>query len=229
MDEERVTTFSLFAHMMRRKARRRRRGSTAAANFRRESISWPPLIPAGSTHSLASPARASQQPLEPGVSCSHRRLVCRETRLLASQLSAPSTDLRRRPIGVCSSRSQQQRSRDINLFVVVMATARRDTLLELQAKAQKKWADEKTFEVTAPRDGESSPNHPTLSRKFLAASFHAPAPRCDRGTRYIIPHPCRIRFIVFSRRPPATARRERRELPCAHPIVAFFFFFFPAP
>ena len=34
-----------------------------------------------------------------------------------------------------------------------MATARRDTLLELQAKAQKKWADEKTFEVTAPRDG----------------------------------------------------------------------------
>ena len=40
-----------------------------------------------------------------------------------------------------------------------MATARRDTLLELQAKAQKKWADEKTFEVTAPRDGawESQP------------------------------------------------------------------------
>ena len=35
-----------------------------------------------------------------------------------------------------------------------MATARRDTLLELQAKAQQKWADEKTFEVTAPRDGE---------------------------------------------------------------------------
>lgn len=34
-----------------------------------------------------------------------------------------------------------------------MATARRDTLLELQAKAQKKWAEEKTFEVTAPRDG----------------------------------------------------------------------------
>ena len=37
-----------------------------------------------------------------------------------------------------------------------MATARRDTLLEPQAKAQKKWADEKTFEVSAPRDGEKS-------------------------------------------------------------------------
>ena len=34
-----------------------------------------------------------------------------------------------------------------------MATARRDTLLELQASAQKKWADDKTFEVSAPRDG----------------------------------------------------------------------------
>lgn len=63
-----------------------------------------------------------------------------------------------------------------------MATARRDTLLELQAKAQKKWADEKTFEVTAPRDGELSPGYPTLSRESLAASLHTPAPRCDRGT-----------------------------------------------
>ena len=45
-----------------------------------------------------------------------------------------------------------------------MATARRDMLLELQAKAQKKWADEKTFEVTAPRDG-------TCDREALPVSL----------------------------------------------------------
>ena len=48
-----------------------------------------------------------------------------------------------------------------------MATARRDTLLELQAKAQKKWADEKTFEVTAPRDG-ASPLDPSPARAIAS-------------------------------------------------------------
>jgi hypothetical protein len=42
-----------------------------------------------------------------------------------------------------------------------MATARRDTLLELQARAQKKWADEKTFEVSAPKDGASARRRPS--------------------------------------------------------------------
>ena len=43
-----------------------------------------------------------------------------------------------------------------------MATARRDLLLDIQAKSQKKWADEKIFEVSAPRDGafiQPTPTH----------------------------------------------------------------------
>ena len=47
------------------------------------------------------------------------------------------------------------------LFAATMATARRDTLLELQARAQKKWADEKTFEVSAPKDGASARRRPS--------------------------------------------------------------------
>ena len=54
-----------------------------------------------------------------------------------------------------------------------MATARRDTLLELQAVAQKKWADEKTFEVSAPRDG-ALPPLPGLEPPTSAS----PAPPC---------------------------------------------------
>lgn len=62
-----------------------------------------------------------------------------------------------------------------------MATARRDQLLELQARAQKKWAEEKTFEVTAPRDGELP------SR---ACRAHAPASLPSRDTLAVscIPH-----------------------------------------
>ena len=47
-----------------------------------------------------------------------------------------------------------------------MATARRDLLLDIQAKSQKKWADEKIFEVSAPRDGafiQPTPTHDLTS------------------------------------------------------------------
>ena len=70
-----------------------------------------------------------------------------------------------------------------------MATARRDLLLDIQAKSQKKWADEKIFEVSAPRDGASMPRprgpFPPPPRS------HQPTPIVDRSVaaRSLFRHP----------------------------------------
>ena len=68
-----------------------------------------------------------------------------------------------------------------------MATARRDLLLDIQAKSQKKWADEKIFEVSAPRDGASMPRPrgPSSSppRRDLNNQLEASPPDRFSGTR----------------------------------------------
>ena len=69
-----------------------------------------------------------------------------------------------------------------------MATARRDLLLDIQAKSQKKWADEKIFEVSAPRDGASlpqprGPSSPPPPRRDLNNQLEASPPDRFSGTR----------------------------------------------
>ncbi len=68
-----------------------------------------------------------------------------------------------------------------------MATARRDLLLDIQAKSQKKWADEKIFEVSAPRDGASmpQPRGPSFPppRRDLNNQLEASPPDRFSGTR----------------------------------------------
>jgi hypothetical protein len=70
-----------------------------------------------------------------------------------------------------------------------MATARRDLLLDIQAKSQKKWADEKIFEVSAPRDGASMPRPrgpfppPPRLINQLRSSIEASPPDRFSGTR----------------------------------------------
>lgn len=66
-----------------------------------------------------------------------------------------------------------------------MATARRDLLLDIQAKSQKKWADEKIFEVSAPRDGASmpQPRGPSSPPRDLNNQLEASPPDRFSGTR----------------------------------------------
>jgi hypothetical protein len=141
-----------------RRKRPRKRFCRTAARRRRGYPRVAPRTPLTSVHAVHGKSRASgsRRALAGVASVSH-----------SSRFSSFPRGGSQRFIDLNTERSAAVRATDkkgsiacrrhfrarVSGRTPTMATARRDTLLELQAKAQKKWADEKTFEVTAPRDG----------------------------------------------------------------------------
>jgi hypothetical protein len=100
-----------------------------------------------------------------------------------------------------------------------MATARRDTLLELQAVAQKKWADEKTFEVSAPRDG-ALPPLPGLEPPTSASPAPPYGPlsaSCTPTPHAIAPLPSHLPLAIILFDP------KKYSLDCCYTQSSFFF------